>query len=178
MRQLLLGGFLVMSLSAHATQDLFSVPLQTIDGKAATLNDYKGKTLLIVNTASRCGYTPQYEGLEEIYSKYQAKGLVVLGFPSNDFGGQEPGSNGEIKKFCTVKFHVDFPMFAKGPVKGDAKQPLYAYLTANAPQKGEIKWNFEKFLISPDGNVVGRFDSKVKPTDTTLTAAIEKNLPK
>jgi glutathione peroxidase len=179
MKLTLLGGLLMISTAtAQAATDLYNVPLQTIDGKPATLADYKGKTLLIVNTASQCGYTPQYEGLEAVYSKYKSKGFVVLGFPSNDFGGQEPGSNAEIKKFCQTKFKVDFPMFTKAPVKGDAKQPLYAYLTQNSPIKGEIKWNFEKFLISPDGRVVGRFDSKVKPDDLALSSAIEHNLPK
>lgn len=163
--------------AANAT-DLYSVPLKDIEGKPTTLASYKGKTLLIVNTASKCGYTPQYDGLEALYAKYKGKGLVVLGFPSNDFGGQEPGNDAEIKTFCQTRFHVDFPMFTKAPVKGDAKQPLYAYLTQNAPKTGEIKWNFEKFLVSPQGQIVGRFGSAVKPDDAELTSAIEKNLPK
>ncbi|MBX3022355.1 MAG: glutathione peroxidase [Bdellovibrionales bacterium] len=164
--------------TAATPSDLYSQQLTTIDGKPATLADYKGKTLLIVNTASKCGYTPQYDGLQNLYSNYKQKGFLVLGFPSNDFGGQEPGSNEEIKRFCQTKFNVDFPMFAKGSVKGEAKQPLFTFLTQNSPTKGEIKWNFEKFLVSPDGRIVGRFDSKVKPDDTALKAAIEKNLPK
>jgi glutathione peroxidase len=167
-----LGGWLSMA----GAETLYDIPLTTIDGKNATLSEYKGKTLLIVNTASKCGYTPQYEGLESLYSKYKSKGLIVLGFPSNDFGAQEPGTNGEIKKFCTVKYKVDFPMFTKAPVKGGEKQPLYKFLTENAPTKGEIKWNFEKFLITPDGKIVARFDSKVKPEE--LTGDIEKNLPR
>lgn len=162
---------------SHAA-DLLSVPLTTIDGKPATLADYKGKTMLIVNTASKCGYTPQYEGLERVFEKYQGAGFVVLGFPSNDFGQQEPGANGEIKKFCQAKFNVKFPMFAKGVVKGPEKQPLFAELIAQAPKSGEIKWNFEKFLIDAQGKVVARFDSGVTPEDKQVTAAIEKALPK
>jgi glutathione peroxidase len=170
-------GSLVLSMAASAA-DIYLHQLQTIDGKPASLAAYKGKALLIVNTASKCGYTPQYDGLEALYRKYKDKGLVVLGFPSNDFGGQEPGTNAEIKQFCQTRFNVDFPMFAKGPVKGDAKQPLFAFLIQNAPRHDEIKWNFEKFLISPDGRVVGRFDSKVRPDDGEFRTAIEKTLPK
>lgn len=169
---MIIGGWLSMAGAAS----LYEIPLTTIDGKSATLATYKGKTLLIVNTASKCGYTPQYEGLEKVYSKYKDKGLVVLGFPSNDFGSQEPGTNKEIKHFCKAKYSVDFPMFTKLPVTGDEKQPLYKFLTENAPTKGEIKWNFEKFLISPKGAIVARFVSSVTPDE--ITDDIEKNLPK
>jgi len=152
--------------------------VKNIDGKEESMSAYKGKTLLIVNVASQCGYTKQYDGLEKLYSKYKGKGLVVMGFPSNDFGSQEPGTDQEIKKFCQTKFNVDFPMFAKGPVKGPQKQPIFNTLTEKAPQAGEIKWNFEKFLVAPDGKVVGRYDSKVTPEDPALVQSIEAHLPK
>lgn len=164
-----------LALAAHA-DGVHDFKVSTLEGKAKNLSDYKGQAMLIVNTASRCGYTPQYDALEKLYTKYKAKGFVVLGFPSNDFGGQEPGSNEEIRKFCQAKFKVDFPMFAKGPVKGDGKQALFAYLTANAPAKGDIKWNFEKFLVDRRGQIVARFDSKVTPDDPKLVSALEKAL--
>lgn len=164
--------------TAAGADSIYAHKIKSIDGKDIDLSTYKGKTLLIVNTASQCGYTKQYDGLEALYRKYKGKGFVVMGFPSNDFGGQEPGSNEEIKQFCQTKFSVDFPMFSKGPVKGAEKQPLFQTLTANAPEKGEIKWNFEKFLVSPDGKVVGRFDSKVTPEDPKLLRAIETHLAK
>lgn len=160
----------VLAMSALALSVL------TIDGSKTSLESYKGKVVLIVNTASKCGYTSQYAGLQEIYEKYKAKGFVVLGFPSNDFGGQEPGSNEEIKKFCDLNYKVTFPLFAKAPVSGPETQPLFAFLTANAPEKGPVKWNFEKFLLNREGKVVGRFRSAVKPTDAELTTAIEKAL--
>lgn len=178
---LLIGG-LFMQIStvtaAPSEGSVYSHKVKNIDGQDVDLSSYKGRTLLIVNTASQCGYTKQYDGLEALYSKYKDKGLVVLGFPSNDFGGQEPGSNTEIKKFCQTRFKVDFPMFAKGPVKGTEKQPLFKTLTATAPETGEIKWNFEKFLVAPDGKVVGRFDSKVTPEDPKLVQSIESQLEK
>lgn len=164
--------------TGEASESIYAHKVKDIDGKEVDLAQFKGKTLLIVNTASQCGYTKQYDGLEALYRKYKGKGLVVMGFPSNDFGGQEPGSNEEIKQFCQTKFSVDFPMFAKGPVKGSEKQPLFSSLTQNAPEKGEIKWNFEKFVVSPQGQVVGRFESKVTPEDPKLLRVIEKNLPK
>lgn len=155
---------------------VYDFKVKTIEGKEISLAEYKGKTLLIVNTASKCGYTPQYAALENVYTKYKDKNVVVLGFPSNDFGGQEPGTNQEIKHFCQAKYNVDFPMFEKGPVKGDSKQPLFAYLTDNSPSKGEIRWNFEKFVIGPDGKVAARFRSRTKPDDSELTAALDKAL--
>ena len=175
---LILGGFIVQTSHAVTTGGIHSFKVKTIDGKEVPLSTYKGKTLLIVNTASKCGYTKQYDGLEALYAKYKSRGLVVMGFPSNDFGGQEPGTDEEIKKFCQTTFKVDFPMFSKGPVKGPGKQPLFEALTAAAPQAGEIKWNFEKFLISTDGQVIQRFDSKVTPEDSKLVQSIEANLPK
>jgi glutathione peroxidase len=166
-----------MALQAQASE-IYAQKVKTLEGKEVSLADYQGKTLLIVNTASKCGYTPQYEGLEALYKKYKDRGLVVMGFPSNDFGAQEPGTNQEIKKFCQTRFNVDFPMFEKGSVKGPQIQSFYKVLLKNAANQEEIKWNFEKFLVSPDGRVVARFGSKVTPEDGALISAIEKNLPK
>lgn len=172
---ILVGG--LMTLQAESSE-IYSQKVKTIDGKEIGLSDYKGKALLIVNTASQCGYTPQYDGLEALYKKYKDRGLVVMGFPSNDFGAQEPGSNQEIKKFCQTRFNVDFPLFEKAPVKGPEIQPVFKILVKNAPNQEEVKWNFEKFLVAPDGRVVARFGSKVTPADAALVSAIEKNLPK
>jgi glutathione peroxidase len=153
--------------------------VKTIDGKEASLSDYKGKALLIVNTASECGYTPQYAGLEALYEKYKARGFTVLGFPSNDFGAQEPGTNAEIKKFCELRYKTTFPLFSKIPVKGPDADPLYKYLTGlPGKQGGAITWNFNKFLIAPDGKVIEHFDSKVEPMSPELTAKLEQVLPK
>ena len=151
-----------------------------VEGKPAKLADYKGKVALIVNTASQCGYTGQYKDLQALYAKYKDKGFVVLGFPSNDFGGQEPGTNKEIKTFCETNFNVKFPLFDKGPVKGAQKQPLYKFLTEEAGDtyKGEVAWNFEKFLVDKKGHVVGRYKSGVKPSDSDLTKVLESNLAK
>jgi glutathione peroxidase len=149
-----------------------------IDGEEISLNQYKDNVLLIVNTASECGFTPQYEGLQAIYEKYKDQGLVVLGFPANNFGGQEPGSDKEIKKFCTVNYDVSFPMFSKVSVKGDDQHPLFNYLTSasNADFTGEIKWNFEKFLIDKEGQLIHRFRSDVEPKNNTILKAIETAL--
>lgn len=158
---------------------LYDFKVKTIDGQDASLAAYKGKALLIVNTASKCGYTPQYAGLEALYEKYKDRGLVVLAFPSNDFGGQEPGSNAQIKTFCELKYKTTFPLFEKIDVKGDAAAPLYKYLTGlPGKQGGEISWNFNKFLVAPDGTVVEHFDSKVDPTSPALTQKLEQVLPK
>jgi glutathione peroxidase len=140
----------------------------TIDGKPRKLADYKGKVLLVVNTASKCGFTPQYKGLEALYEKYKSKGLVVLGFPSNQFGQQEPGPDDEIAEFCEMNFGVTFPLFSKVDVNGDAAHPLFKYLTST--KKGllgseAIKWNFTKFLIGRDGNVIERYAPTTKPED-------------
>ena len=167
--------FVLLSGAAHAAS-IYDVPLKTIDGKDTTLSEYKGKTLLIVNTASGCGYTPQYKGLQQLYLKYKEKGLVVLGFPSNDFGKQEPGTNIEIKKFCELKYKTTFPMFEKNAVLGAAKQPLYELLIQNAKSHDPIGWNFEKFLIDKTGRVAGRFKSAVEPESDKLKAAIETEL--
>lgn len=158
---------------------VYDFKVKTIDGKETSLAQYKGKTLLIVNTASQCGYTPQYAGLEALYEKYKDRGLVVLAFPSNDFGGQEPGSNAEIKTFCELKYKTTFPLFEKVDVKGDSAAPLYKYLTGlPGKQGGAITWNFNKFLVAPDGTVVEHFDSKADPSGALLTGKVEQSLPK
>lgn len=156
---------------------LAEIPFQTAEGKTATLQDYAGKVVLVVNVASRCGNTPQYAGLEDLYKKYGAEGLVVLGFPCNDFGGQEPGSIEEIQAFCESKYAVTFPILDKVHVKGTDQAPLYAALTGpEAKFPGDVKWNFGKFLIGKDGEVVARFEPKTKPEDPTVVAAVEKAL--
>jgi glutathione peroxidase len=158
---------------------VYDFKVKTIDGKEASLGAYKGKALLIVNTASKCGYTPQYAGLEALYEKYKDQGLVVLAFPSNDFGGQEPGTNAEIKTFCELKYKTTFPLFEKIDVKGDSAAPLYKYLTGlPGKQGGAITWNFNKFLVAPDGTVVEHFDSKADPSGTAFTQKVEQVLPK
>jgi len=153
--------------------------LNSIDGKPAPLAQYKGKVVMIVNVASFCGFTPQYEGLEKIYEKYKDQGFVILGFPANNFGAQEPGTNEEIKTFCSRKYNVTFPMYSKISVKGEDKHPLYQFLTdkqANPSTGGEIQWNFTKFLVDRDGKVIARFESKVTPESADVTSAIEKAL--
>lgn len=149
-----------------------------IDGKETSLSDFKGKVMLIVNTASECGYTPQYEGLQALYEEYKDQGLVVLGFPANNFGGQEPGTDEEIKQFCKVNYDVTFPMFSKVSVKGGDQHPLFEYLTTaqNSDFTGEIKWNFEKFLISSNGTLKHRFRSDAEPRSEEILRAIEKEL--
>lgn len=161
-----------------AASNLYTLSAETIDGKSQKLAQYQGKVTLVVNTASQCGYTGQYKDIEALYRKYKDRGLVVLGFPSNDFGGQEPGSNAEIKKFCEKKFKVSFPLFSKNPVVGENKQPVYRFLTEHAEPKGEVKWNFEKFLVDRHGKVVGRYSSKVNPVGTELELHIQMELDK
>ncbi|MDD3696318.1 MAG: glutathione peroxidase [Lentisphaeria bacterium] len=148
--------------------ELYQIKVNSIDGKETTLDFLRGKVALVVNVASRCGFTPQYQGLEELYRKYGEKGLVILGFPCNQFGGQEPGSDSEIASFCTLKYEVSFPMFAKLDVNGKNAHPLFVYLKAQAPGvlgSEAIKWNFSKFLISRDGRKIKRFASIVKPAE-------------
>jgi glutathione peroxidase len=160
----------------HA-ESIYDLKLKDIDGKDVALSDYKGKVLLIVNVASKCGYTKQYAGLEALYQKYKSRDVVVLGVPCNQFGGQEPGSNAEIKEFCSTKFNVTFPMFDKIDVNGAGRAPLYTLLAGkDSPFPGDIKWNFNKFLISKDGKVINRFDSKVAPESPELMAAVESAL--
>lgn len=151
---------------------LYDIPLQRIDGSEATLEDYAGKVLLIVNVASKCGLTPQYDGLEALYRRYREDGLVVIGFPANNFAGQEPGSNEEIAEFCRATFGVEFPMFAKISVLGEDRHPLYDLLAGDT----DISWNFEKFLIGRDGRIAGRFAPKTVPEDPEIVGAIETEL--
>ncbi len=174
---LLLATIMTASISLHAAGSLYDIPLKDIDGKDTTLKPYAGKVLLVVNVASKCGYTPQYAALEAIYQKYAAQGLVVCGFPCNQFGGQEPGTDADIKEFCTAKYNVTFPMFDKLEVNGANRHPLYVALAGGeSPFPGNIKWNFTKFLIGRDGKILNRFDSKVKPDSEELTQAIEAAL--
>jgi glutathione peroxidase len=182
------GILLIVSLTSMQAGDsskggkkplIYDFTLKSIDGKEVKLDQFRGKTLLLVNVASQCGYTPQYEGLQKIYSKYKDRGLVVLGFPANNFGAQEPGTDQEIKTFCSTKYNVTFPMFSKISVKGADKHPLYQYLTDEKTDPkfaGEISWNFNKFLIDENGNVVGRFESKDTPEGDKVTGAIEQAL--
>jgi glutathione peroxidase len=179
------------------TTPIQQIPLQTIDGAAATLGDFRGDVLLVVNVASKCGLTPQYEGLERLYERLRDRGFAVLGFPANDFAGQEPGSNEEIAEFCSATFGVQFPMFAKIAVTGPDKHPLYTELTSAVPraegdktafrdrlrgfgmtptEDPEILWNFEKFLISRGGEVVARFSPDITPDDERVSAAVEREL--
>jgi len=152
---------------------LHDISAKTIDGETQSLADYKGKVLLVVNTASECGSTPQYAGLEGLWRHYRDRGLVVLGFPSNDFGGQEPGAEAAIKTFCETKYHVSFPLFAKIKVTGDGQSPVYRFLAADY---GEPKWNFHKYLVNRDGKVVKAFPTNVPPEDHALRAAVEAEL--
>ena len=179
-----------------------SIPVKTIDGQPTTLGAFAGNVLLVVNVASKCGFTPQYEGLEELYKAFHQRGFEVLGFPANDFGAQEPGSNDEIASFCSLSYGVSFPMFEKITVTGPEKHPLYAALIAAAPERvndgttlrdglasfaaanglpapnelPELMWNFEKFLVGKDGEVIGRFGTEITPEDPRVVAAVEKAL--
>ena len=164
---------------AEPMPDLYSIGLKDIDGKELTLGKYKGDVLLIVNVASKCGLTPQYQGLQKLFSDYQEKGLKVLGFPCNDFGGQEPGSNQEIKAFCEGSYQVTFPMFDKLHVKGEeAASPLRGLTGEASPFPGAIRWNFGKFLVGRDGRVVARFAPRDKPDSEKLVQAVETALRK
>lgn len=156
---------------------VYDFSVKTIDGKDVALSQYKGKALLIVNTASQCGYTPQYKSLEALYQEYKDRGFEILAFPSNDFGGQEPGTNEEIKKFCELKYKTTFPLFAKIAVKGDAAHPLYKYLTGLKDNGGEVAWNFNKFLVTPEGNVVAHLSSGAVPTSDDVKKKVEAVLP-
>jgi len=164
--------------SMFAASSIYDFTLPSIDGKPMPLSTYKGKVILMVNVASQCGYTPQYSALEAAYEKYKDRGFVILGFPANNFGAQEPGTNEEIKTFCSTKYRVTFPLYAKVSVKGDDKTPLYQHLTrdANPAVAGEIKWNFTKFLVDRSGKVVQRFEPAVAPDSPEMTKAIEKLL--
>jgi glutathione peroxidase len=159
--------------------NLYDFKVKTIDGEEHSLGKYTGKVALVVNVASQCGLTPHYAGLQELYDNFQSRGLVVLGFPCNQFGNQEPGSEGEIKKFCETRFGVTFPMFAKIDVNGEKRDPLYAFLTAQPTTPdgaGDIQWNFAKFLVDRGGKVVARFAPPTKPVSEEIVAAIERTL--
>jgi glutathione peroxidase len=180
--KLLVSALVLMGAKqASAAENLpsfFSLKAKSIDGQEVDFADYKGKVIMVVNVASRCGFTSQYKDLEAIYRKFKDKGLVVLGFPSNDFGAQEPGSDQEIKKFCSVNYGVSFPIFSKAPVTGDQIQPVYKYLTqdAGATMGGPVLWNFEKFLIDRQGRPVERFRSQSSPSSAKVQSAVEKLL--
>jgi glutathione peroxidase len=158
--------------------DALDVTMTSLDGRTVDLNRYRGKVVLMVNVASECGYTYQYEGLQNLHDRYTDRGLKILGFPSNDFGSQEPGSNGEIQDFCERNYGVRFDMFSKIPVTGSAKVELYKFLTSrsSSPFPGEVAWNFEKFLVGRDGKIINRFKSPVEPESRTMIGAIEAAL--
>ena len=153
--------------------DYLKIPFKTITGHDSTLEAFNGKVVLVVNVASKCGHTPQYGGLEKLYEQYKAKGFVVIGFPANNFGSQEPGTNDEIAKFCSTTYGVTFPMMSKVSVKGEDKHPLFEQLTEKSTIPGEIKWNFSKFLFDRTGKLVARFPSETEPSDPQLTSKIE-----
>jgi glutathione peroxidase len=158
-----------------------AITLTTLDGRDAALDDYAGQAVLVVNVASKCGYTGQYAGLEALHEKYQDRGFRVLGFPCNQFGGQEPGTADEIAEFCSTTYGVSFPMFAKTDVNGPDRHPLFARLTETPDAEGragDVKWNFEKFLLAPDGATLARFRTRVEPDDPELVAAVEAALPR
>jgi len=178
---LLLLGFLTLNLGntestmSNLNYTFYDYPVKDIDGNDLALDQYKGKVILVVNVASKCGYTPQYEGLQAVFEKYNDKGLVVLGFPANNFMGQEPGTEEDIKEFCTLNYGVTFPMSSKVSVRGKDQDPLFGYLTSQPNQDfdGGIRWNFEKFLIDKEGKLQRRFRSGVEPESDELTSAIE-----
>jgi glutathione peroxidase len=158
---------------------VYDFTLKNSKGKDVKLEEFRGQVVMLVNVASKCGYTPQYEGLQKIYERYKGQGFTILGFPANNFGAQEPGTNEEIQEFCRLNYGVTFPVFSKISVKGDDKHPLYKYLTereTNPDFAGEIKWNFNKFLVGRDGRILARFDSADKPEDAKVTQAIEQAL--
>lgn len=173
----LMTALMLTSMLAANAGNIHDIAVRDIDGKQTTLAAYKGKAVLIVNVASRCGYTKQYTGLEAIHQKYKDKGFVVLGFPCNQFGGQEPGTNEQIKEFCSSKFNVTFPLFDKIEVNGANRHPLYVELAGeDSPFPGDIKWNFNKFLIGKDGRILKRFDSAVAPESEEMIKAIDAAL--
>jgi len=163
-------------LMATKTANVYDFTLNDIDGKPVPLNQFKGKVLLIVNTASFCGNTPQYSELQNLYEAYAAKGLEILAFPANNFGQQEPGSDAEIKTFCFTKYSLTFPLFSKISVKGQDKHPLYHYLTEQSPFPGEVEWNFQKYLIDRSGNVVARYHHRTKPLSNEVITDVERVL--
>lgn len=182
----LMGGLLLGIPNAQAEQEgllmaakatsFYDFTMDDIDGKPVNLGQYKGKALLVVNTASFCGNTPQYTDLESMYEQYHAKGFEILAFPANNFGQQEPGTNAEIKGFCLTKYSVSFPLFSKISVKGEDKHPLYQYLTEKSPFPGEVEWNFQKYLVDRNGNVVARFPHRMKPSSPEIVKEVERVL--
>jgi len=175
----LMVGFVAARAEDKKAMSVLDFKVKDIDGKDVDLAKYKGEVLLIVNVASKCGYTPQYKGMESVYEKYKDKGFEVLAFPANEFGAQEPGSDAEIKEFCSSKYNVTFPIFSKIKVKGDETHGLYKYLTSkdtNPKFAGDIPWNFAKFLVNRKGEVIARFEPKDKPEGEKVTQAIEKAL--
>ena len=172
-----IAALFAATMISSTAADLDSIPFKDIKGKETSLKDFKGKVVLIVNTASKCGNTPQYTPLEALYAKYKDKGLVVIGFPCNDFGGQEPGTADEIQEFCKTKYTVTFPLMEKLHVKGAEQHPLYAVLTGEKGAfPGDVKWNFGKFLIGKDGKPIARFEPKTQPDSAEVVAAVEKAL--
>ncbi len=159
-----------------SNQSIYDFKMKTIDGETKTLSDYKGKVLMVVNVASFCGNTPQYKDLEAVYRKYKDKGFSIVAFPANNFGEQEPGTDQEIKTFCTSRYDVTFDLFSKISVRGDDQDPLYRYITKDSPFPGEVKWNFQKYLVDADGAVVGMYSSRTKPTDAAVIDKIESLL--
>jgi len=175
----LAAATLVQPTRAADTKSIYDFTLKSIDGQPTPLSSFHGKVVMLVNVASRCGFTPQYTALESIYEKYKSRGLVIVGIPANNFMGQEPGTNEEIKTFCTKKYNVSFPMMSKVSVKGDDKTPLYQFLTSKSADPklgGEIQWNFTKFLFDRNGNPVARFEPATTPDSPEVTAAIESAL--
>ncbi|MGA2726403.1 MAG: glutathione peroxidase [Terracidiphilus sp.] len=183
MRKLVLTLILTIAAAVAGAEahSIYDFTMKSIDGEQVSLKSYHGKVVLLVNVASKCGFTPQYAGLEAVYEKYKDRGLVIVGIPANNFAQQEPGTNEEIKKFCSNKYNVTFPMMSKVSVLGDDETPLYQFLTsksANPQIGGDIKWNFTKFLFDRNGNPVARFEPAVKPDSPEVTAAIEATLGK
>ena len=180
MIKLLCFAFLfVAAVTMAAEKNIYSFTLNSIDGQSSPLAAYKGKVLLLVNVASRCGFTPQYTALESVYEKYKDRGFVIVGIPANNFAAQEPGTNQEIKTFCSSKYNVTFPMMAKISVKGADQTPLYQFLTdktAHPETGGDIKWNFTKFLVGPNGQILARFEPDVTPDSPQVISAVEKAL--
>ena len=166
------------SARSGATAPVYSFTMNDIDGTPLALNTFTGKVLLLVNTASMCGNTPQYEGLQTLYEQYRERGLEILAFPANNFGKQEPGTNEEIKSFCYTKYALEFPLFSKISVKGEDMHPLYGYLTTQSPFPGEIKWNFQKFLVNREGEVIARYRPGLKPLSPQIVEDIERALGK
>jgi len=164
------------ALMAANTASLYDFTMADIDGKAVNLSQYRGKVLLLVNTASFCGNTPQYSDLQAMYEHYNEKGLEILAFPANNFGQQEPGSDQEIKNFCFTKYSLTFPLFSKISVKGSDKHPLYQFLTEQSPFPGEVEWNFQKYLVDRSGNIVGRFHHRTQPLSPEIVKEVERVL--